>query len=157
MPKRWRQWRALPRSERMVLLGMMLALPVLSAGLRMFGYARMRRWVESATARDSTRVVAPHDLAQSERIAQLAGIAGRHGPIHATCLRQALLVYGLLRRRGLAPELKIGVRRGDAAPDMHAWVELEDTPLGQARLEHVPFALNPAVPETRPPACQRPS
>jgi hypothetical protein len=56
----------------------------------------------------------------------LAQIAGRRGPVRATCLRQALVLHGWLRRRGLNPEIVIGVRRdGVAALDAHAWVELE--------------------------------
>lgn len=56
-----------------------------------------------------------------------------------TCLRQALAVHWLLRRRGLQPELRFGVDRIDNAPDMHAWVELEGVPLAQPQLRHRAF------------------
>ena len=60
--------------------------------------------------------------------------------IAATCLRQALLVHWLLRRRGFSPELKLGVRKQADAFDAHAWVELQGVALGQGELTHVPFA-----------------
>ena len=44
----------------------------------------------------------------------------------ATCLTQALVADAILRRFGYAPELKIGVGRGDANRfQAHAWVELD--------------------------------
>lgn len=137
---RWRRWWELPRSERGMLLAMMLALPLLSAALRFFGYARVRRWIDAATDRNALPARAS-DLAKGERLAQLAAIAGRNGPIPATCLRQSLLVHGLLRRRGLRPEFKIGVKGGDRTPDMHAWVVLDGRALGEPALSHLAFAL----------------
>ena len=118
---RWRRWWGLSRTDRSALLGMMLALPLLSAALRFFGYARVRRWIEDATNRNVRPACASDPAMEGERLARLAAIAGRHGPIRATCLRQSLLIYGLLRERGLSPELKIGVKGGDGLPDMHAW------------------------------------
>ena len=118
---------------------MMLALPVLSASLRVFGYSRTRHWLELATARATTRSATTADIARGERLARLAAIAGRHGPLRTTCLRQSLLVYGLLRGSELRPELKIGVRRETALPDMHAWIELDSIPLGQRDLSHIAF------------------
>lgn len=139
MPLRLRQWWALSKGERAALPMMMLALSLLSASLRVFGYARTRRWVERLTTRNITHGSTQAEKAHSERLAQLAAIAGRHGPVRTTCLRQSLLVYGLLRRNGLKPELKIGARRTSAVPDMHAWVELDSVPLGQGDLHHIAF------------------
>ena len=139
---RWRRWWGLSRTDRSALLGMMLALPLLSAALRFFGYARVRRWIEDATNRNVRPACASDPAMEGERLARLAAIAGRHGPIRATCLRQSLLIYGLLRERGLSPELKIGVKGGDGLPDMHAWVDLEGTPLGEPALAHSAFELH---------------
>ena len=110
------------------------------AGIRLCAHAPL---IERASNRDDAPPV--HDeLARGERLARLAAIAGRHGPVEATCLRQSLLVYGLLRRRGSAPELKIGVRREDTAIAAHAWVELAGVSLDQTPRNHSPF------PDARP-------
>ena len=137
MRQRLRQWRDLPRADRNTLLAMLPALALLSLGLRLFGYARLRRWIERASTHATSRPATQGDIATGERLARLASIAGRHGPVAATCLRQSLLVYGMLRKRGLAPELKLGVRRTNGTFDAHAWVELGGTALGQHTLEHI--------------------
>jgi hypothetical protein len=61
--------------------------------------------------------------------------------VTATCLRQALLLHWLLRRRGLQPELRIGVRKQGEALDAHAWMELDGHPLQSSPVAHSPFAL----------------
>lgn len=139
MTGRLRGWEALSWHERGRLLAMTVALPLIAISLKWFGYIRTRHWLERWSTSARSRRATPPDLQSAERLALLADIAGRHGPIGATCLRQSLLVYWLLRRRGLAPEFKIGVRRQDAVMDAHAWVELESRPLGQTKLAHTPF------------------
>jgi hypothetical protein len=121
------------------LLLMLACLPLVSLSLRLAGYVRTRRWVERFSPVALPRTATPTDLQSSERLAQLAAIAGRRGAITATCLRQSLLVYGWLRRRGLAPELVLGVRKLDASFDAHAWVELEGVALGQSEIVHTPI------------------
>lgn len=122
-----------------MILMMLFGLPAMDAALRLFGYVKTRRWLERRSAGSDVRMATPGDLDAAENLARLAAIAGRRGPIAATCLRQSLLVYWLLRRRGLAPELKIGVRKQDAVVDAHAWVELEGRALAPADITHRPF------------------
>ena len=142
MFRRFRKWQALPKAERKALLSMMLAMPFLELALRLFGYGRTRRWIERRTQHSAARAAIEPDAMGGERVAQLATIAGNHGLIHATCLRQSLLVYGLLRWRGLTPDLVIGVQRTSPTPDMHAWVILNGVPLAQDTLQPVPFPIH---------------
>lgn len=139
MGVRLRGWLALswPGRGRMLLL--MLGLPLIAAALRTLGYVKTRRWLEELSRVEPGRTPTPAELDAAQDLAQLAAIAGRHGPVAATCLRQSLLVYWLLRRRGLAPELKIGVRKHGQRVDAHAWVELEGTALAPAEITHRPF------------------
>jgi len=60
----------------------------------------------------------------AQRIRKLAWVAGRHLPVNTSCLRQSLLIWWLLRRRGLAAELRIGTGNREEFL-AHAWVELE--------------------------------
>jgi hypothetical protein len=151
MRGRLRGWLALNWSERAQLLGLMASLAVVHGSLALVGYLRTRRWVERLTAGGAPRAATAEDLVGARRLARLASIAGRRGPVQATCLRQALVLHGWLRRRGLNPEVVIGVRRdGSEALDAHAWVELEGASLDggtlsagarsvQARPRHVPL------------------
>jgi hypothetical protein len=139
MGRRFARWLELKPGERWLLLGLMMALPVIAALLRVFGVVRTRRWLVQSSGNATPRTANSDDLQSAERLARLTDIAGRRGAVTATCLRQSLLIYWLLRRRGFAPELKIGVRKEQAAFDAHAWVELAGIALGQADLAHSPF------------------
>ena len=120
---------------------LLIGLPAMAVAVRLFGYVRTRRWLEARSSRGGERSANPAELDAAERLARLAATAGRRGPINTTCLRQSLLVYWLLRRRGLAPELKIGVRKQDAMLDAHAWVELDGRSLDPVKTAtHQPFA-----------------
>lgn len=133
------RWYALSAGDRGRLLGLTLLLPVVSTSLRLLGYRRARALSERLSRHPKPRPASMADLERAQALARLANIAGRRGLIQATCLRQALAVYLLLRRRGLAPELKLGVDRLGSRPDMHAWVELDGHALAQPGLRHRAF------------------
>ncbi len=127
----------------MAMLGMVMALPAISLGLSLWGYVRLRHWLERMSARDTVCDATPGDIANAQRLARLAAIAGMHGPFKASCLRQSLLLHFLLRRKRLAPELMIGVRKHDGTFDAHAWVQLGGVALGQQNLAHTALPERP--------------
>lgn len=117
----------------------LLGLPAMNASLHLFGYGRTRRWVERSSTSAASREPNATDIGAAEHLAQLAAIAGRNGPISATCLRQSLLLYWILRRRGLQPELKLGARKENGQFHAHAWVVLGGQPLAQGPDAHQAF------------------
>ena len=139
MGARLRGWLALPGAERCQFGVLLLGLPLMSLGLATWGYRRTLRMIEDWSPRAGQRVPSSHELDAAERLAQLGALAGRHGPHQATCLRQSLLTYLVLRRRGFSPSLRLGGRRQEGRFDAHAWVELEGRALGQAELLHQAF------------------
>jgi len=57
-------------------------------------------------------------------ITRMVRIAANHGPCRVNCLKQSLVIWLLLARRGLNSEIKFGVEKtSDDAIDAHAWVE----------------------------------
>ena len=132
-------WLALPPRDAWRLLGLMLGLPIVSALLWSCGLVRTRRVLDRLSPQMSGVEASAGDLDRALRLAWLAGIAGRRGPFKTTCLRQAVLVHWLLRWRGLAPELKLGVRKDERGFAAHAWVELQGRSLDLARHDHVAF------------------
>jgi hypothetical protein len=87
-----------------------------------------------------------HDVGREQaREAELVGraIAGaaRRLPWHPTCLRQALAAQRMLRRRGIASRLHLGVT-GATATAAHAWVTVAGRPVvgGQGLERYVPLA-----------------
>ena len=132
-----RQWWQLPSRERGLLLLLMLLQPALSLSLRSVGFRRTRDAVVTLSRHPAPRSASHADLSSAKRLAVLAQVAGRRSLVTTSCLRQALAVYWLLRRRGLQPLLKFGVDRlPGSAVDMHAWVELEGVALAQPQLRH---------------------
>ena len=60
---------------------------------------------------------------------ELVNTAAWRGLYDATCLRRSLVLWWLLRRRGIDSALRIGVRMEDGEFMSHAWVEWQDTVL----------------------------
>ncbi|MFN3310267.1 MAG: lasso peptide biosynthesis B2 protein [Thermomonas sp.] len=132
------RWWALPARERRLFPFLLLMLALVSLGLSLLGYRRMLALVERLGHCRQRHPATAAELEHARRLAGLLAIAGRRG-LPATCLRQALLLHLLLRRRGLASQLLLGLRREGGLPAMHAWVELEGTSLDPSPLEHAPF------------------
>lgn len=125
------KFRALPWPEKKVLLGSMLLLPIFRLGLRAFGFARFQAWLDrSSHAAPFPVHVEPGELTA---IGRLVNIAARHTPGTITCLTRSLFLRWLLRRRGIASELRIGVHLAQGKLDAHAWVEYAGKPINDAQ------------------------
>ena len=112
----------LSRNDWGVLAGALGLLPAVSVGLRLVGLRRMIALGEALAAASRRRGEGePRDVA---RTAWLVEIAGRFCLPRPTCLAKALVVFSLLRRRGLPAELVIGVSKTQGPLEGHAWVEL---------------------------------
>jgi len=122
------RYRALPRADRRILHSATLLLPVAWLGLHVAGLQRMQAWAQRSRAPERD----DFPLEEAAAIGTLVNIAARHSPWPATCLTRSLVLVRMLRRRGAAARLCIGVRLEDGALDAHAWVELEGVPVNDA-------------------------
>ena len=109
------RWWGLPASERWLVLRAQVQLPLIRAALPVLGYLRLRRWMEALSPVSEQRSPSDDEFVRANRLANLVAAVGGEGVLDANCLPQALLVHLLLRRRGLSPELQLGVRKGDDA------------------------------------------
>ena len=134
-------WRSLTWSDRGQLLRITVALQLIHGALGLFGYQRTHKWLNRHSRHVAAHAASATDLRLAHRLAELTAIAGRHGPLSVTCLRQSLLLYWLLRRRGLQPDLRLGVRKQAEALDAHAWIELDGQPLSPAPIQHQAFTF----------------
>lgn len=138
MLSRLRRYRALAPEDRRVLVLAAGLLPLAALSLRIGGLRRAQAIM------DRCLPLAPRGpgagAAVAERLALLVAAAARHGPFKAKCLPVALAARGMLRRRGLAAELRIGVRKVGSRLDAHAWLEHEGTPLAQGGDVRASFA-----------------
>ena len=128
-----RQW--LARARRMTVADYVTAIEVL----------RLAVWVEAAIRvmpfsrvleRVRRNASGPHDApgAQAEylRLVRFVAVAYDVLPFPATCLRQSLVLYGMLERRGVPSRLCLGVARTGSAFDAHAWIECDGVTLDSA-------------------------
>lgn len=135
----WQALITLGHADRLRLLASVLGLPIIHGLLAVAGYGRVRRWLEQWTARPGARAADARDLERARALARLVAIAGRRGAVEATCLRQSLLLFAWLRRRGLRPTLQLGVADRTGGFQAHAWVELEGHALLQRDAGYRPF------------------
>ena len=68
---------------------------------------------------DRTIGLAQHSILLTRRI------------LPGTCLSRSLVLWALLRRRGVMAELRVGFRRREGKMEGHSWVELEGVPLNE--------------------------
>ena len=138
---RWKQFHALSSSDRLLLVRCASLLAAVCILIRLLGYRHTERILASCiSSQRHTTPASAASMASATHLGELIRIAGNHLPMNATCLRQSLLLWWLLRLRGLAAELRIGVdiREGFAA---HAWVELDGCPVNDTPEVTARFAV----------------
>jgi len=122
----WRKARDLNRLQWQSLAFSLVMLPLIDISLRFAGYKRSRS-VLAALSRSRSPATSDTDINQvAEQMARVVGVAGRRSPWPTTCLRQALMLWFLLTRRGIVCELRVGVENSVTTGFVaHAWVELQ--------------------------------
>ncbi len=120
----YRGWSALPPGERALAWRLALLLPLIDVSLRLLGFQRTWGWLARFLSTFAPNVADSADIESAQRAAHIARAVGARSPWRTSCLRQALALWLLLRRRGLDAQLKIGVIRRQAPFMAHAWVEL---------------------------------
>lgn len=121
--KMWATARALSALQWRYLCASWLLLPVVDLSLRLLGYRSTVAALERLGFRASQMLVSDsRDL--PEQIAQAVSIAARRSIWPTSCLRQALLLWWFLGRRGVSVEVRIGADVGGGRQfAAHAWVE----------------------------------
>lgn len=69
------------------------------------------------------------DRHAADVIARAIARTSRHVPFRAVCLQQAFAALLMLRRRGLAATVHLGVLREGVELNAHAWTECGDVPV----------------------------
>ncbi len=116
--------------ERRRLVRAFGALAQVALSLRFLGYSRCLRWLGRRADR-SPHVGAAAEAGSAEalelarRHARAVDVAAGNVPFRARCLERSLTLWWLLRRRRMAAELRIGVRKSERDLEAHAWVELD--------------------------------
>ena len=130
--RRLARFAALPVRDKGLLVECVCLLPLIAAGLRLVGFHR----IGSILAGVSPRLADDGEPRETRRrrardVFGLVRAAARHGPYRARCLEESLLLWWLLRRRGIETRLRLGVNTEASFLQAHAWVELEGRALDE--------------------------
>jgi Transglutaminase-like superfamily len=122
--------------------------------LRVRGFRKTQNWLQSrlsSNTRNMERSETEEDVMVTARMVRAAA---RHGIGRPTCLEESLALWWLLGRRGIAAELRIGVRKTGEKFEAHAWVEHECRALNEAEAPHWHYAVIDVARDNLPPEPQ---
>jgi hypothetical protein len=137
----WRRFYRLSSGERSIVLEAVGALGTTWLALRLAGFRRCRKLLSQLIPSTTPELGLDRSaLAESAHsIARLESAAARNLPLKTNCLEQSLVLWWLLRRRGIAAELRIGARKDSNGFEAHAWVEWKGEVLDETNGEHLHF------------------
>ena len=118
-------------------LATLLCVDVLS---RVIGLRRTLAFLRRVTPATAT---APARDELIDATAQRVSLAAAFYPRRALCLEQSLTLFVLLRRRGVAAELRLGVQPRPFYA--HAWVEAGGRPVSESENLPLTFASFPSL------------
>ena len=132
------RYRTLDPESRRIFWRALILLPMVRASLRLRGY---NRTYVSLQKKLHQEVGLPSGSAKEvEKTSRMVRVALRYSPARFTCLEQSLTLWYLLRKQGVATQLRIGVRKMDGKFEAHAWVEHEGVALQQPGEIHRHYA-----------------
>ncbi|MGA7917628.1 MAG: lasso peptide biosynthesis B2 protein [Candidatus Acidiferrales bacterium] len=144
MVERIKRFQRLSALERGIVLEAAGGLLATWFGLRLIGFRRWERVlaVFAPSANATGLVQDASEQSSALLIARMEAAAARNVLFHTNCLEQSLVLWWLLRRRGITADLRIGARKESERFEAHAWVEIDSQVLNDAGAEHrhfVPF------------------
>jgi hypothetical protein len=119
---KWRKFWQMGGLEQRWFVAALFLLPLVALGLRLLGLKRLQSLLAGRLP------LTPAQPASHETAANMALAINRaayHGLYRANCLQRSLLLWWLLRRRGIDSQLRIGVRRTPNRFEAHAWLEVD--------------------------------
>jgi hypothetical protein len=129
MRRRLARLRALSTAQWLVVLSSLFLVPATQVSLRFRGFSRTARTL----ARWSRRSPIPSDPEGARESAEAVNLVAGRAVVGARCLGRSLVLWFILRRRGIDAEFVIGAdapRKGEL--EAHAWVEVAGVPVNDA-------------------------
>lgn len=138
----WRSFRRLSGLERGIALEAAAGLMATWLGLRLAGFRRWKMLLGWLAPKIVPYAAAPNTSLEetARRIARMEEAAARNLFFGTNCLEQSLVLWWLLRIRGIAAELRIGARKDMNRFEAHAWIEFHGKILNGWGEEHLHFA-----------------
>jgi hypothetical protein len=135
----------LSKPERRVLFESAFLLPVTVVVQSLVGFARCRALLERLVSWFEASSPDRSDLAAvANETARVFAWAARTCPCRTSCLHRSLVLWWILRRRGIASRLWIGVHKEAGRIEAHAWVECLGVVVGDGESIHQRFTPFPS-------------
>jgi len=125
MKKQYAQLITLSPEEWGLLLITLLLLPVVALMLWVVGFKRSKSFLRHfVSIRPDYVTPGKSEKEKIHTIVRIVKIAARYGPYRANCLKQSLVLWWILARRGFLSEIRFGIQK-ESGDDIsaHAWVE----------------------------------
>jgi hypothetical protein len=152
MWERLRQFRHLPAPARALFLRAAALLPWVALRLKMQGFQATKDSLQDLTGKSSPTLLDPNETAKRTALtARMVRAAARHGVGNPSCLEESLVLVHLLRKQGIASQLRIGVKKNIPKFEAHAWVECEGAALNESEALHDHYAPFEAEFSSNPP------
>lgn len=138
----WRRFWRMSSYARGMVLESACGLVATRASLRVAGFRRWKaaiEWLTPGIPNGSAPVGQP-EIEFARAFARWQAAAARHLPIATNCLDRSLTLWWLLRRRGIAADLRIGGRKENGLFEAHAWIELGEVVLDDPASDRRDFA-----------------
>ena len=138
MLHKWQKFQQLSWAETFLLAQALLLLPINVLGLRVLGFRRWQSVLECLLTKQRTDA----DVTTAQAIARVVNIASAQ-IFRAVCLPRSMTLWWMLGRRGIASELRIGVRKEADTFTAHAWLECQGIILNDSAevgTDFTPFA-----------------
>jgi hypothetical protein len=124
----------------------MFLLPVVATSLKTVGLRKTQSWLARNTLAP-TILPTEKTRAYVRRAAQMVAVACRRHLLHSSCLSRTIVLWSLLRRRGIDTNVRIGVRGDTEAKfQSHAWLEWNGEVLNdiaEVGTQYLPFSAAP--------------
>lgn len=140
MRSRLSKFAHLSNQERIALLQSLALLPLVSIGLMVSGFKTVKAVMEKFVPMQLSESASDEQLIAVKQIARMVDIASRRGWHKGNCLRESLVTWWLLARRGIQSTLHFGIRQDDGALAAHAWIEYRGIPLNNPATVRDEFA-----------------
>jgi hypothetical protein len=147
MLRKLKQFVLFPAADRRLLLQIAALVPFVEFGLKAFGFNRIFNLIHRLTMRPPQAEI---NREEANKYARLMFLSYRNSPLGGKCLARSLILWGMLRRKGMETDLRFGMKKKDGKLLAHAWVEYRGErlePTGEHNQNYVPFA-KPILPKT---------
>ena len=121
MLRKWQKFQELSWAEKFLLAQALLLLPINVLGLRILGFRRWQSVLQRMITNQQTSII---EVTTAQDIARVVNSASAQF-FRNVCLPRSTTLWWMLGRRGIASELRIGVRKEDNIFKAHAWLECQ--------------------------------